>query len=341
MLKKGVIEPSNSSWSSPICLVKKKDQVSWRFCIDYRRVNSLCSPSGYPLQKIDDCLASLEGAKWLSTVDCHSGYWQVSCDEEDREKTAFSTHKGLFQFRVMPMGLNSAAQTFQKLMEKVLGNLQWRHCLCYLDDIIIFGNNFEQALENHKLVFECLRAANLKLKPSKCTLFQKEVIFLGHVVSENGIKCDPTKIESVKDWPSPTNVSEIKSFLGFAGYYRKFISEFFTIASPLIKLTRKNQSFKWSDECEESFNKLKERLISAPILSFPKDEGLFILDTDASLNGVGAVLSQIQDEKEKVISYASRTLSKSQRNYCVTKRELLAVVTFVRQFRLTCGDESF
>ena len=231
------------------------------------------------------------------------------------------------------MGLNSAAQTFQRLMETVLGKLQWRHCLCYLDDIIIFGKTFDEALQNHRLVFECLKEANLKLKPSKCFLFRKEVTFLGHLVSEEGIKCDPAKIECVKNWPKPRNVTEIKSFLGFAGYYRKFLLNFSMTASPLIKLTRKNQKFLWTNECDLAFEKLKDMLTSAPLLSFPNDEDIFILDTDASLSGIGAVLSQLQGGHEKVISYASRTLSKSQRNYCVTKRELLAVVTFVRQFR--------
>ena len=331
VLEQGVIEPSESPWSSPILLVKKKDG-SIRFCIDFRKLNSLTRKDAYPLPRIDECLESLGGSKWFSTLDLASGYWQCEVEESDRPKTAFSTHKGLFQFKVMPFGLSNAPACFERLMELVLRGLLWEKCLCYLDDIIVMGKTFVEALDNLKTVFERFRNANLKLKPKKCVLFQTEVLFLGHKVTAEGITTDPSKVESVKTWPQPTSLSELRSFLGLVGYYRRFIPDFSEIAAPLTRLTQKFSKFVWSPQCTESFEKLKELLVSAPILTFPQGDGVFVLDTDASLEGVGAVLSQIQDGEERVISFASRKLSRTQRNYCTTYRELLAVVMFVKQF---------
>ena len=227
----------------------------------------------------------------------------------------------------MPFGLSNAPACFERLMELVLRGLLWEKCLCYLDDVIVMGKTFEDGLANLELVFERFRAANLKLKPKKCVLFQSEVLFLGHRVTVDGITTDPSKVEAVQSWPQPTSLSELRSFLGLVGYYRRFIPNFSDIASPLTKLTRKYT------KCEESFQKLKELLVSAPVLGFPEGNGTFILDTDASLHGIGAVLSQVQNGEEKVISYASKKLNRSQKNYCTTYRELLAVVHFVRQFR--------
>ncbi|CAG2249684.1 Retrovirus-related Pol polyprotein from transposon 17.6 [Mytilus edulis] len=254
-------------------------------------------------------------------------------EPDSKAKTAFSSHKGLFQFKVLPMGCCNSAATFERLMELVLRGYQWIRCLCYLDDVIIFGPDFDSALENLRLVFERLRSANLKLKPSKCSFFQKEVSFLGHVVSEKGIGCDKSKIDSVQKWPIPRTMTEIRSFLGLAGYYRKFIPNFSEVASPLTRLTKKAVKFQWDTSCQNAFEKLKESLVSAPILAYPEGEGEFILDTDASGSGIGAVLSQIQNGEEKVISYASKTLNDAQRKYCTTRRELLAVVMFVKYFR--------
>ena len=334
MLKEGIIQESDSPWASQVVLVKKKDG-STRFCVDYRFVNGLTKKDAYPLPNITDCMDALRGATWFCTLDMASGYWQVEVDERDREKTAFATRKGLYEFRVMPFGLTNAPATFERLMEKVLRSLQWELCLVYLDDIILVGETFERALDNLETVFERLRAAGLKLKPKKCTLMKKKVAFLGHVVDGEGIHCDPTKIEAVRDWGTPSTVSEIRSFLGLASYYRRFVPKFSTVASPLTDLIKKDQKFEWTERCEEAFQLLKKKLIEAPVLVYPSrdDQDLFILDTDASNTGIGAVLSQVQDAQEKVISYASKTLSPSQRRYCVTYRELLAVVVFAKQFR--------
>ncbi|VDI00395.1 Hypothetical predicted protein [Mytilus galloprovincialis] len=314
MLKNDVIEPSNSAWSSPVLLVTKKDN-SVRFCVDFRALNSLSKKDAYPLPRIDSSLDALGGNKWFCTIDLTSGYWQCEMSPESKEKTAFSSHKGLYQFKVLPFGLCNAPATFERLIELVLKGYQWEHCLCYLDDVIIFGDTFAKTLENLKLVFQRFRQHNLKLKPSKCTMFQTQVLFLGHVVSRDGVSCDPLKVETVKTWPIPRTVTEVKSYLGLAGYYRKFIPNFSQIASPLTGLTKKARKFIWTDECQLSFEKLKELLISAPILSYPQQEGSYILDTDASANGIGAVLSQIQDGHEKVIAYSSKTLNEPQRKY--------------------------
>jgi hypothetical protein len=334
MLDGGIIEHSASAWSSPVVLVRKKDG-STRFCVDYRRVNMVTQKDAYPLPLIADCLDSLSGAKYFSTLDLASRYWQVEMSEKDKEKTAFSTHQGLYQFRVLPFGLCNAPAIFERLMEMVLRGLQWERCLVYLDDIICFGSDFDGAKENLKMVLQKLKNAGLKLKPKKCNLFQKKVAFLGHVVSQEGVECDPDKIDAVKHWPVPTNVTEVRSFLGLASYYRKFIPKFSHVAGPMTELTKKKRDFVWTDGCQEPFENLKRLLISAPILAYPSADPshTFTLDTDASDRGVGAVLSQEIEDEEKVIGYASRTLSESQRNYCTTYRELLAVVLFVQHHR--------
>ncbi|KAK3090931.1 hypothetical protein FSP39_015821 [Pinctada imbricata] len=332
MIEDKIIEPSESPWCSPILLARKKDG-SHRFCIDFRKLNSVTLKDAYPLPRIDETLDTLAGSRWFSTLDLASGYWQVGVAECDKEKTAFATHRGLFQFNVLPFGLSNGPATFERLMETVLRGLHWRKCLCYLDDVIVYGSTFESAYENLREVFIRLRQAHLRLKPKKCELFGKEVAYLGHVVSEGGVSCDRKKTDAVKNWPIPKSRREVRSFLGLVGYYRRFIPDFSMLSRPLTDLTRKNARFIWSVECNQNFDKLKELLTSAPILSFPDRYGKFILDTDASANAIGAVLSQVQNNEEKVIAYASKTLNKAQRNYCTTKRELFAVVHFIRQFK--------
>jgi transposase InsO family protein len=332
MLKQGVVEASTSAWASPVVLVRKKDGT-YRFCVDYRRVNDVTKKDAYPLPRLDDSIEAMGGAQWFSTLDLHSGYWQVEMDEADKDKTAFVTRMGLYQFRVMPFGLTNAPATFERLMEHVLQGMQWEQLQVYLDDIIVFGKTFLIALFNLTQVFIRFRKAQLKMKVKKCSLFQKEVPFLGHIVSREGIKCDPAKIDVVQSWPHPINMTEVRSFLGFATYYRRFIPHFSTVASPLTGLTRKDVEFDWTEECEYAFRRLKESLMTAPVLAYPRQHGQFILDTDASNTGIGAVLSQVQQEEEKVIGYASKTLSKSERAYCTTYKELLAVVKFVKHFK--------
>ena len=236
MLKDGVIEESTSPWSSPVVLVAKKDG-SLRFCVDYRKLNDVTKKDSYPLPRIDDTLSTLAGSRWFSTLDLRSGYWQVGLHPDDNEKTAFSTGSGLYQFTVMPFGLCNAPATFERLMEFVLRGLTWKTCLVYLDDMMVMGRNFREHLENFQEVFGRIRNAYLKLNPKKCLLFQKEVKFLGHVVSSDGIQTDPDKISAVRDWPKPSNIHELRSFLGICTYYRRFVEGFADIAKPLHQLT--------------------------------------------------------------------------------------------------------
>eukprot|EP00731_Ephydatia_muelleri_P004957 Em0002g1133a len=274
MLKREIVQPSSSPWASPVVIATKKDG-SLRFCVDYRKLNSITRKDAYPLPRIDDSLDALNGSKWFSTLDLICGYWQVEMDENDRQKTAFCTQEGLFEFKVMPFGLCNAPATFQRLMDLVLSGIQWKSCLVYIDDIVIV----------------------------------------------------------VQNWKMPNSIQDVRQFLGLVGYYRKYIPHFAAIARPLHQLTERGREFQWTQECIHAFDELKSRLLSAPILSFPDFEKPFILDTDACQYGIGAVLSQDHDGEEKVVAYGSRTLSKAERKYCVTRKELLAVVTFTKHFR--------
>ena len=317
MLKDDVIEPSTSPWASPVVLVRKKDG-SLRYCIDYRKLNAITVKDSYPLPRIDDSLDSMKNAKYFSTLDLASGYWQIELSEDAKQKSAFCTTSGLYQFRVMPFGLTNAPATFQRLMERVLAGLQWKICLVYIDDIIIFSETVTDHLKQLNEVFSHLKTAGLKLKPKKCHLFRSKVQYLGHLVSEHGVEMDPEKIRAIEDWERPQNITEVRSFLGLCSYYRRFIPHFASIARPLIKMTKKNSTFEWTDEQEGAWDILKKRLVSSPLLVYP-DPGLpFILDTDASDFGIGAVLSQIQDGEERVVAYGSRVLTKQERRYCVT-----------------------
>ena len=331
---RGLIEKSTSPWSSQTVMVQKKDGT-WRMCVDYRALNEKTIKDAYPLTRIDENLDSLEGAEWFSSLDLDMAYHQVPMAEEDKSKTSFATPRGgLYQFTTMPFGLCNAASTFERIIEKTLIGLQWNIAILYLDDVVVIGRSFDNQVQNLQKVCDRLSEAGLKLKPKKCHLLQKEISFLGHVVSKEGLKTDPLKIAAVKNMPRPTTVTQTRSFLGLASYYRKYVQSFSKIAKPLFDLTKKDQTFVWTDNCEESFEELKKRLTSAPILAFPKPDGSqFILDTDASAYAIGAVLSQVQEGKERVIAYASRCLDKPERNYCVTRREMLAVVYFTKYFK--------
>ena len=331
MLNRGIIQPSVSPWASPIILVKKKDGTD-RFVVDFRRLNAVTRKDSYPLPRIDDALDALNGTKYFSTMDLMSGYWQVEMEPESREHTAFATFGGLYEFTVMPFGLTAAVPTYQRLMECVLRNLTYKICLIYLDDILVYSKTFEDHLCHLRQVFDRLRHANLKLKPSKCKFACTQVTYLGHIVSPEGIAPDDDKISAVRDFPRPHNVKTVRSFLGISNYYRRFIKDFAKIAAPLNRLLRKDQKFLWTDACEQAFKALKEALISAPILAFPNFSETFHLYTDASNDGIGATLGQFHDGKDVAIAYAGRDLNDAERNYSTTEREALAVIFGIKKF---------
>lgn len=328
----GLAKKSNSANASPLVMALKKDGTR-RLCVDYRLLNDRTIKDAYPLPRINDTLDTLSGAKWFSTLDLASGYWQVEMTPRAQDAAAFCSRKGLFSWSVMPFGLCNAPATFQRLMDRVLSGLQWEICLVYLDDIIVPSETLEQMILRLRQVLERFRQAGLKLKPSKCFLFRREVQYLGHVVSEHGVSCDPAKIQAIQDWPTPKNVHEVRAFVGLASYYRRFVKDFAGTAQCLHELTKKHAKFVWSETCQAAFEELKCRLMSAPILGYPQDEGQLILDTDASNTAMGAVLSQIQDGEERPLAYGSKRLSASEQNYCTTRRELLAVVYYVCYFR--------
>ena len=332
---RGVIQPSVSPWASPIVLVPKKDG-STRFCVDYRRLNAITRKDVYPLPRIDDILDTLGQSKYFSTLDLSAGYWQIELDPKSKEKSAFTTHCGLFEFNRMPFGLCNAPATFQRLMQSVLAGLEGRICFVYIDDILVCSRTFEEHLSHLKQVFDRLRQAHLKLKPKKCVFLKPRVHYLGHVISRDGISPDPAKTDKIRRYPEPTDETKLRQFLGLASYYRRFIPGFARVASPLHTLTKKGVQFQWTWECQLAFDQLKELLCTAPVLAYPQFGGdrHFILETDASLAGLGAVLAQVGDDGQvHPIAYASRSLLKHERNYAITELETLALVWAVKHFR--------
>ena len=334
MLQKGVIKPSNSPWASPIVLVKKKDG-SFRFCIDYRKLNAVTKKDAHPLPRVDDLLDALQGSCMFSTLDLRSGYWQVSVDPQDQHKTAFVTPSGLWEFERMPFGVSNGCATFQRAIEIVLSGLTYETCLCYFDDVIVPSSNLKQQCDRLTLVLERFRKHNLRVKATKCTFGANQVNYLGHVVSAKGVHTDPDKIKAVSLLAEPQNVEQVRSFLGLVGYYRKFIPKFASYATPLVSLTKKGTKFHWSKAHSESFLLLKNLLCQAPILAYPRFDQPFVLQTDASDLGLGAVLTQVDAYgNERVISYASRPLTNREKGYSATEKEALAVVFATDYYRV-------
>jgi hypothetical protein len=326
MLEKNIIQPSASPWSAPVVLVPKPDG-SLRFCVDYRRLNNVTVLEQFPLPDMRQSLEIFgsKRATLFSTLDLKSAYWQVEMCPDSAEKTAFITPEGLWQFRVLPFGLCGAPMTFSRLMSEVLKGLLWHKCLVYLDDIIVWSKDFPEHLEIMREVFERLRKAGLKLAVNKCFIGRKEVKYLGHYVSADGVRVDPKKISAVKDYPIPATVTQVRAFLGLAGYYRRFCKGFSEIARPLHYLTKQDVPFEWKDEQQQAFDTLKKMLTSAPLLAYPRADLPYILYTDASREAVGYVLSQEQEGVERVICYGGKSLSPCESNYSITELEFLAV----------------
>jgi len=281
MLKSGVIRPSQSAWASSVCLVPKPNGT-FRFCIDYRKLNAVSVSDAFPTPNTQDALDSLRGARYFATIDLLSDYWQLGMTQRAIERSAFCTRRGQFEFTRMPFGLKGAPATFCRAMNAVFSDLLWLICGVYLDNIIVFAETPEDLLRNMDIVLERLAKHGFKVKASKCCFFRKEIKYLGHTISQHGIAPLPDRLQAIRDWPTPHCLKEVRSFYGTASYYRRFVKDFAKIAEPLSSLSKQSvRPFKWTDEAHQSFERLKEALMNAPILQFPSPDVPCILDTDA------------------------------------------------------------
>ena len=340
MLALDAIRVSQSPYASPVVLIRKPNGKI-RFCIDFRKLNSRTKKDAYALSRISEMFDSLHGARWFSCLDIKSAYWQVEVEEADKEKTAFTVGPlGFYECNWVPFGLSNAPATFQRLMENCVGDMNMQSCLIYLDDIVVFSRTFDEHVQRLSMVFERLIDAGLKLSPEKCKLFQDKIKYLGHIVSADGISTDPEKIRCVQEWPVPQNIAQLQSFFGFVGYYRRFIKDFSKVSRPLYEMLKgsgcnkkkqkrkqssQSRKFVWQEQHQLAFDKLISMCCDAPVLAYADYTKPFIVHTDASMGGLGAVPLQSQEGKDRVIAYASRRLSQSECNYPVHKLEFLAL----------------
>lgn len=335
MLTQGIIQYSSSPYASPVVLVKKKDG-SWRLCVDYRGLNKQTIKDKYPIPLLEDLLDELGGAKFFSKLDLRAGFHQLRMSPDDVHKTAFRTHSGHYEYLVMPFGLTNAPCTFQGLMNHVFEPILRKFLLVFFDDILIYSKTWEEHLLHLETVFSILQHQQLYLKQSKCTFGATKIEYLGHFISNEGVSTDPAKIKAVALWPTPANQKQLRSFLGLANYYRRFIQGYSIIARPLTLLLRKD-SFTWLSEAAVSFDTLKEALISAPVLALPDFSKTFVVETDASQTGIGAVLMQ----ENHPICYISRALGPRHHGLSVYEKELLAVVHAVQTWNAYLAHNRF
>lgn len=340
LLKKGYIRPSTSPFGAPVLFVHKKDGTL-RLCVDYRALNKITIKNRYPLPRIEDLMDRLVGAKYFTKIDLYSGYHQIRIKEEDIHKTAFRTRYGHYEFLVLPFGLTNAPATFMTLMNDIFREFLDQFVIVYLDDILIYSKTREEHLQHLQQVLQILRKHRLYAKLSKCEILKQKVEYLGHYISSEGISVDLRKVTVVKEWPIPTNISELRSFLGLASYYRKFVKGFSSIAAPLTLLLHKDQPYKWDDTKQVAFDELKRLLTSAPVLLLPDPTKPFTVTTDASDIAIGAVLSQNQGKGEQPVAYESRKLSPAEQNYPVHEKELLAIVHAIKLWRTYLEGQKF
>lgn len=346
MLKNGIITHSESPWNAPIWVVPKKTDASgkkkFRVVIDYRKLNDKTIDDRHPIPQIEEILDNLGRSCYFTTLDLKSGFHQIELDETSRQKTAFSTDLGHFEFLRMPFGLKNAPATFQRAMNSILGDLIGTVCYVYLDDIIIFGKTLNEHLQNLGKVLERLSLSNLKIQLDKCEFLKRDCEFLGHIITGNGIKPNPEKIKEIQKWKLPRSQKEIKQFLGLLGYYRKFIKDYSKLAQPMTKYLKKDKKLDLNDiQYTQAFEKCKKILTSDPILVYPDFEKPFVLTTDASNFALGAVLSQIHEGKDHPVAFASRTLNKHEVNYSTTEKEALAIMWAVEKFKPYLYGNSF
>lgn len=345
LLDAGVIRESESPFASPIVVVRKKNNTI-RQCIDYRRLNLQTIKDAYTLPKLENTFSALSGSQWFSVLDLKSGFYQIEVEEADKPKTAFVCPLGFWEFNRMPQGVTNAPSTFQRLMEKCMGDMHLKDALVFLDDIIVFSKTLEEHEIRLMKVLTRLREFGLKLSPEKCVFFQTSVRYLGHVVSRNGVETDPENIAALKTWPVPQTLRELRSFLGFAGYYRRFVKGYSNIVKPLHILTsgyppphkskpkekagqyhnpKEHFGDRWTPDCQRAFEQFIHSLTTAPVLGYADPQKPYALHTDASTTGLGAVLYQEQEGQLRVVAYASRGLSQSENRYPAHKLEFLAL----------------
>jgi hypothetical protein len=328
MMQQGLIRPSSSSFSSPVLLVRKKDGT-YRFCVDYRYLNALTVKSKFPIPVFDQLIDELAGASWFSTLDLISGYHQVRLRQGEELKTAFQTHSGHFEFVVMPFGLSGAPGTFQGAMNTTLSSLLRKCVLVFFDDILVYSRTLPEHISHLEAVFLLLQKDQWHVKLSKCHFAQRSISYLGHIISEEGVATDSAKVEAIQSWPSPVNVKELRSFLGLAGYYRKFVRHFAVITQPLTALLKKGSLFVWSLEQESSFLAVKAALCAAPVLALPNFNHTFCIETDACRNGVGAVLLQ----QGHPLAFISKALGPKTQGLSTYEKEYLAILIAVDHWR--------
>ncbi|XP_053681478.1 uncharacterized protein LOC127161145 [Labeo rohita] len=331
LLQQKIIRPSTSPWASPVVVVDKKDGGS-RLCVDYRGLNAKTHLDPYPMPQITDILDSLQSAKVFSTLDLKCGYWQVEMNPASVEKTAFVTASGIYEFLCLPFGLKNAAASFQRLMEQVLREHKNKCCMVYIDDIIVYSPDLQTHLHHLKQVFHSLHKAGLTLNLKKCKFIRASLDYLGHTITADGVKVNSDKVDAVRTFPTPKSLKEVQRFLGLAAWYHRFIPDFSTKTAPLHALKRKDAEWKWTEECQRSFDLIKDELTRAPVLSTPNFDCSFKVQTDASNVGLGAVLTQEVDGQERVIAYASRLLRGAEKSYSTSEKECLAVVWAVEKW---------
>ena len=340
MLRQDIIEPLRSAWSSRVVLAKKPDG-SWRFCNDMRALNSVTKADVYPLPNVNEILSSLEGSRFFSNMDLQAGFHQLELTPDSKERTAFVTSSGLYQYKVLPFGCVTAPVNFQRTMDIILAGLGWLVCLCYLDDLIVHARTLNEHLEKLDLVLERIHGAGLTIKLGKCHFAEGQLKCLGHIVSAKGIGVDPDKVKAISDFPEPkenmktaAKVKLIQSFVGLVNYYRSHVENFATMARPLTELTKKGAVFTWGPTEKKSFNDLNEAMLTAVTLAHPHYDAPMEIYPDACTYGIGAVLSQKIKGEERPIAYASRLLSKTERNYSISELECLALVWGLKKFRM-------
>ena len=333
LLAKGIIEPSLSPWSSPPCIVKKRDSEKIRYTLDYRLLNSITKKISFPIPHLDTCIEQLQGNHIFSKMDAASGFYMIPLHPDDKHKTAFQTKYGKFCWNRLSMGLCNSPSAFSACFNEILENLLYKIIIAYIDDLIVPSKSVDQMFLQLLIVFDRMLNRGVKLKPSKSIFFQSNIDVLGRLATGDTLRMSDKDIKVIEQWPVPTKAKEVARFLGLCSYHRAFIKAYADISKPLYNLQKKGVKFLWTDEHQNAFDRLKSLLTSPPILSLPRKDGTYIMDVDASDVAIGCVLNQLQDGKERVISYASASLTATQREYCTTRRELLAVTYFCHYYR--------